>query len=885
MKWVINGMLLFLALVSGENIYAQKQGQAFIDSLLREIPKQKEDTNKVILLHRLSDAYKFTDPGSGIKYGEQNMELATKLGWKKGIAAINSDIANNYQSKAAYAKATDYFSRSLHGYEEIGDKDGAAGAKGSIGTTYFLQADYDKGLEYLLDALKITEEIGDKKYTALFSGNTANIYSVKGDNHKADEYYFKALKIYEELGNKQGMETISGGIANSFQIQARLPEALEYYGKAMKLSEELVNKIHFAAFNNNIGTLYKEQGNYPKAFEYFFKALKVEEETSNKSGACMSLGNIGGLYDKQGDYTMALEYLFKALSASEETGSKRDVAIQLGNIGNTYAEQKDFPKALEYYNKSLKIREELGLKRGIAWTNNNIGSIYQEQGVYDSALEYYTKALKTNEMIGNKYDAAQVCCNIGTLHLRLITDTAAGRKSQQIRSESAGSGNGNQYLQTTMEDYLHTAFEFFNRGLKTSKENSFLNVEQSIYDGLSEAYKLSGKYDSALIAYEESTKLKDSIFNKENEKKIGKLEAKAEFDRREDSLKSENEKKELTLKKEMELNALKYEYEKKQAAAKTEKERQQLKYEQQLKEQKIESDYAQKSAEAEAIQRQKELERKQKDALAKAAQDKKDALAVKELQKQKLVRNSFMGGFAVVLLFAGIFFNQRNKIKDGKKKSDELLLNILPTEVAEELKAKGSAEAKMIDEVTVLFTDFKGFTQLSEKLSPKELVAEINECFSAFDLIMEKYGVEKIKTIGDSYMAAGGLPTTNKTHPEDVVSAALDIQKYMADHKAKKEAAGELYFEIRIGIHSGPVVAGIVGVKKFQYDIWGDTVNTASRMESSGAVGKVNVSGTTYELVKDKFTCEYRGEIEAKHKGMLKMYFVVPLSPRAERSI
>ena len=202
------------------------------------------------------------------------------------------------------------------------------------------------------------------------------------------------------------------------------------------------------------------------------------------------------------------------------------------------------------------------------------------------------------------------------------------------------------------------------------------------------------------------------------------------------------------------------------------------------------------------------------------------------------------------------------------------MLNILPHEVAEELKAKGSADAQLIDEVTVLFTDFKGFSQLSEKLSPKELVAEINECFSAFDHIMEKHSVEKIKTIGDAYMAAGGLPTANNTHAENVVNAALEIQTFMQEHKAKKLAANELFFEIRIGVHTGPVVAGIVGVKKFAYDIWGDTVNTASRMESSGEVGKVNISGTTYELVKNKFTCVHRGKVQAKGKGEIDMYFV-----------
>jgi ligand-binding sensor domain-containing protein/class 3 adenylate cyclase len=213
-------------------------------------------------------------------------------------------------------------------------------------------------------------------------------------------------------------------------------------------------------------------------------------------------------------------------------------------------------------------------------------------------------------------------------------------------------------------------------------------------------------------------------------------------------------------------------------------------------------------------------------------------------------------------------------IRKQKDEVENLLLNILPAEVAEELKVKGSAEAQQFDEVTVLFTDFKGFTQLSEKMSPKELVFVINEYFSAFDHIMVKYGVEKIKTIGDAYMAVGGLPVTTSTHAMDVISAAIEIQQFMAEQKSRKEAKNELFFDIRIGIHTGPVVAGIVGVKKFAYDIWGDTVNTASRMESNGEVGKINISQTTYTLVKDKFNCVERGKIQVKGKGEVEMYFV-----------
>ena len=209
-----------------------------------------------------------------------------------------------------------------------------------------------------------------------------------------------------------------------------------------------------------------------------------------------------------------------------------------------------------------------------------------------------------------------------------------------------------------------------------------------------------------------------------------------------------------------------------------------------------------------------------------------------------------------------------------KNKSDELLLNILPADVAEELKETGAAEAKYMESVTVLFTDFKGFTEYSEKLSAEKLVAEINACFSAFDLIMQKYGIEKIKTIGDAYMAAGGLPKANQTHAFDVINAALEIQHFMAKHKAEKIAKGELFFDIRIGIHTGPVVAGIVGVKKYAYDIWGDTVNTASRMESNSEVGKINISKSTYDIVHEHYNCIHRGKISAKGKGEIDMYFV-----------
>jgi class 3 adenylate cyclase len=218
-----------------------------------------------------------------------------------------------------------------------------------------------------------------------------------------------------------------------------------------------------------------------------------------------------------------------------------------------------------------------------------------------------------------------------------------------------------------------------------------------------------------------------------------------------------------------------------------------------------------------------------------------------------------------------------SELRTEKKKSDDLLLNILPSEVADELKEKGSAAAKHFDEVTVLFTDFKNFTNVSERLSAQELVNEINFCYSEFDKIISAHGIEKIKTIGDAYMCAGGLPVPNKTNAEDILKAAMEILDFMLKEQEKRKAIGKSFFEIRIGIHTGPVVAGIVGIKKFAYDIWGDTVNIASRMESSGEAGKVNISGSTYELVKSKFKCIHRGKIQAKNKGEIDMYFVTEI--------
>lgn len=211
---------------------------------------------------------------------------------------------------------------------------------------------------------------------------------------------------------------------------------------------------------------------------------------------------------------------------------------------------------------------------------------------------------------------------------------------------------------------------------------------------------------------------------------------------------------------------------------------------------------------------------------------------------------------------------RRNEmIEEEKRRSEALLLNILPEETAMELLREGFTRSRKYDLVTVMFTDFVGFTHIAESLKAEELVLRVDKYFRAFDDIILSHGVEKIKTIGDAYMCAGGLPTINKTNPVDVLRAAIDMMNFI------EEEHGHL-FKIRVGLHTGPVVAGVVGKHKFQYDIWGDAVNIAARMEQNSIPGRINISGATFDLVKDYFNCEYRGKIAAKHKGDMEMYFV-----------
>lgn len=249
-------------------------------------------------------------------------------------------------------------------------------------------------------------------------------------------------------------------------------------------------------------------------------------------------------------------------------------------------------------------------------------------------------------------------------------------------------------------------------------------------------------------------------------------------------------------------------------------------------------------------------------------------LKEESLQKSQTITAVVSVGILAILIVLGLLFNSHRKVQRERKASDALLLNILPGETAKELKDKGYTTAHRFEHTTVLFADIKDFTQKSESMSAEQLVQELDTYFRAFDEIVYAQGLEKIKSIGDAYICAAGLPETNSSDAKDAVRAALAMQAKANEIKEKRIAEGQAYFEFRCGIHTGPVVGGVVGIKKWQYDIWGDTVNLAARMEQSSEPGKINISQVTFDLVQNDFRCISRGKIHAKNKGELDMYYV-----------
>ncbi len=537
----------------------------------------------------------------------------------------------------------------------------------------------------------------------------------------------------------------------------------------------------------------------------------------------------------------AMYYFNEALRLSGVMKNDTFTAKCLNRIGVLNFNSGDYEKAIGNFFKALKIFERYQDKTRIIRCLQYLGKAYKEQGIPGKAIDYANQSLEIARAIDDSVSIAVGMTSIGSVYYSQSEYDKALEYFEKALLISKGLKDSRY-----MGDALNNMAVIYEEKKNFSKALEYHLVSLTLSKELGDKRRISGSYHNIGLVYKGMEKYSLAIQYLDSCIMIAK----------EDDDKSYLKESYNTL---SEIYSDMSNFEKAYQAHLLFS-----KFNDTLINEETQRQFAEMNAKYETEKKDQQISLLNKD---------KEIGEVK-MRKEKIIRNGFMGGFAIVLLFAGVFFRPRNKIKKGKQRSDELLLNILPSETAEELKLTGEAQARHFDVVTVMFTDFKNFSQTSEKLSATELVQEIHHCYSEFDKIISRHGLEKIKTIGDSYMCAGGLPVPNMTNAEDIVKAALEICDFLKREKQIRETEGKPFFEIRIGCHTGPVVAGIVGIKKFAYDIWGDTVNIASRMEQNSEAGKINISGATYELVKDKFNCIHRGKIQAKNKGEVDMYFV-----------
>jgi adenylate cyclase len=615
-----------------------------------------------------------------------------------------------------------------------------------------------------------------------------------------------------------------------------------------------ISPVQLAAFKpdtTDVNNLLEQAKTYfnsdpDKAISLGLKARDLALKTKFRKGEAYALKNIGIAYYIRGDYDQTLNYWQQSLKTFRSINDELGEANLLSNIGSVYFNQANELKALEYNLKSLQVSEKINNKLRIATALVNIGAVYYNKpATHDKALKYYLRALPLTEEIKDNSAIGTVYANIGEIYFEQGKHSLALFHLKKSLIAHKGTENMPYVLNLLGKVYLKNG----------DYEEAIKNHTQAL--GLAE--KLNGKLDIA-------------------QSLLGLANA---------TLKIGDEKQAISFYKKVEPLAL------------------EIKSQIELKDtyQGLASSYARMGDFAQAYAYQRKLTNI-KDTLYNIESDKRIAglqfdfdiqkkqgeidLLVKDkklqelkLERQRSIRNSLIGGIFLVLIIAFIIFRnyqlkvKTNKVLDHQKAEIEhLLSNILPSEVAIELRRDGVATPRYYESVSVMFTDFKNFTQMADDLSPQEVVSELNACFMAFDDIIEKYNLEKIKTIGDAYMCAAGIPTKNTTHHIDIIKASIEIREFVSLRNQERQNRGLLPWELRIGINIGPVVAGVVGRKKYAYDIWGSTVNTASRMESNGEPGQVNISAATYQLIKHVYNCTYRGKILAKNVGEIDMYFV-----------
>jgi len=580
-----------------------------------------------------------------------------------------------------------------------------------------------------------------------------------------------------------------------------------------------------------------------QSLEYARKANELAKRLNYKKGIAYSLKNIGLVQYFQSDFLNVLDSWTQSLKEFESIHDTIGIANLVNNLGAIYYAQGSNVRALDYYLRSLSISEKVKDTYNTSQTLLNIGGLYAEMNNFDKALEYYNKFNDYRNQLNDPQLNVGYLMGVGEVYFEKgLYDEALNYYQEALASNQNITKRADNLLKLgkvlLKKNDKKKSIEYLNEAFEVAQLNNQQLQMVQAWEGLGEVY-MQDNFEEALKSFKEAEKLAKDIEANDELRDIYQGMSKAYASNKDYK------------------NAFKY----KELYIAQKDSLFNLKTDDKIRGLQFDFDLEKKEDQIGLLEKESQIQQ------------------LKDKKQQTIIYASAIAIFLVFLLALGLyrryhFIRQTNRIiEEEKNRSDRLLHNILPEETALELKENGKVKAKKFDSVTVLFTDFKGFTEYAKNLSPEELVSSVDYYFSKFDEIMEKYGMEKIKTIGDAYMAVGGLPFQTNDHAYKMLLAAFEIAQFIEESKQNKKD-DITHFDIRIGINTGPVVAGVVGIHKFAYDIWGDTVNVASRMETLSNPGRINISENTYELVKDVFQCKYRGEIEVKNRGMMKMYFV-----------
>ncbi len=685
------------------------------------------------------------------------------------------------------------------------------------------------------------------------------------EEFKNEEYYYANL----HLGNIYHGESFYGA-------------AISYYKTALAFKPDTVESLPILI---QIGNSFFNNHQLDSAAVYFQEEWEIYHQQENYEGELSSLQQLAKVFEEKGSYRNALQYY----RATEQLiYNHRDTAyfpIIHNNLGYQYHRLKDYKNAIDQFETAADYCfEDCQLDKITLYAN--LGIAYFNANQFAAAVRLLEEALEEAEEQKNLPEIARLENLVAKINLK----------------------RGELYEALQRNNYALSA-------ATRSKQNETLRdaylTEARIYEELYE-------FDKALDYYQKHLALRDSLLLAERLRQEKLLQDRFSLERSEKEIKLllvnqkvqdlaieqlQLEKENLALessRKESELALLRQDQEIREERLRVEQlEAEQTKQELRLTQQLL--DAAEKDrqiAELQQTEALQALELSQREAEEEAQRQQIKALSKErelqqlEIERQNTFRKFIYGLLAalfiiLMLILAGYIFGRRanRKLHKQKKeiesqkslleseqaKSERLLLNILPEETAMELKQRGFATPRHYEKVTVLFADFVNFTKLTEHMPPDRLIKELNLCFSAFDEIIERHDLEKIKTIGDAYMCAGGIPTTNETNPKDAVRAAIEMMQFIENRFEQSEFP---YWKMRIGIHTGPVVAGVVGNRKFAFDIWGDTVNMASRMEGQSEPGRINISETTFQNLNGEFSCTFRGDLPIKNKANAPMYFV-----------